>query len=395
MISSTTYSADLAILIKRYQKTRNHTVELMAPLNVEDYVAQPVVDVSPPKWHLGHTTWFFETMILKEFLSGYQVFNDRYAFYFNSYYEALGERISRDSRGALTRPPVKEIMDYRQYVDEHMEKFIQQQPDGEALKLIELGLQHEQQHQELFLTDFKFILGVQAFSPVYNPSFSEGKPEDETGWLKLEEGLYQVGFDGNGFCFDNELGNHAQHLEAFEIRQNLVTNSEWLEFVKNGGYKDFSLWHAEGWDWLKTEQIQAPLYWRKVENKWNRFTLSGLTPLELDHPVAHLSFYEAAAFCEWKDWRLPTEGEWEAAASKLSWGQRWEWTNSAYLPHPRYKKWQGAAAEYNGKFMINQMVLKGASIATSVGHSRKSYRNFFHPHLRWQFTGLRPVKNLG
>ena len=380
--------------VQRYLEIRRYTLQLMAPLQAEDYVAQPVVDVSPPKWNLGHTTWFFEAMVLSRFVDTYQEYNDKFSYYFNSYYEGLGNRLERESRGVLTRPPLEEVLRYRSYVDEHIERLLSEEPQSEALWLIELGLQHEQQHQELFLTDFKYILGVQAFSPVFKPDFTEGSAEKDTGWLKIEEGLYDIGYDGNGFCYDNEQGHHKQYLENYAIRKNLVTNAEWLEFMEDDAYGNFRLWHAEGWDWVKSEKVEAPLYWQKTSDGWQHFTLAGLKPLKLDHPVAHISLYEAAAFCAWKGWRLPSEAEWESAADKFNWGQRWEWTNSAYLPYPRYQPWQGAAAEYNGKFMINQMVLRGASIATSPEHSRKTYRNFFHPHLRWQFTGLRPAKSL-
>ncbi len=391
---SSKLSKQITALAQRYRKIRQHTVKLMEPLNDEDFVAQPVIDVSPPKWHLGHTTWFFEAMVLQKFAPSYPIFDEHYAYYFNSYYESLGERLERNSRGALTRPPVTEIKAYRKHVDEHMSAFLSDCTNAEALALVELGLNHEQQHQELFLTDFKYILGVQAFSPVYDSEFKEGTREEANGWVSIPEGLYEVGYKGDGFCFDNELGRHHQFLEAYEIRKHLVTNGEWLEFMEDGGYQNFSLWHAEGWDWLKAEKVNAPFYWRQSENGWQRFSLSGLQDLDLSLPVAHISYYEAAAFCTWKGWHLPTEGQWETAADALSWGQRWEWTNSAYLPYPRFKTWAGPAAEYNGKFMVNQMVLRGASVATPPGHSRKSYRNFFHPHLRWQFTGLRPVRSV-
>ena len=380
--------------LDRYKEIRSYTEHLMKPLSVEDHLSQPIVDVSPPKWHLGHTTWFFETFILKKFKLEYHEFDADFKFLFNSYYETVGERLLRDKRGTMTRPPLERIYEYRKYVDLEITQYLSDNPDGEALELLELGLNHEQQHQELFLTDFKSILGTQPFHPVYDKSFSEGVIERAKSWLKVKEGLYSVGYDDKGFCFDNELNSHKVYLGNFEISSRLVTNGEWLEFMRAGGYSDFKYWHSEGWDWVKRENIKAPLYWTVANDIWHRFSLAGLKEVNPEEPVAHISYYEAYAFAEWAGMRLPTEFEWEAAADKFNWGQRWEWTESAYLPYPGFSKAEGAVGEYNGKFMINQMVLRGASVATSPNHSRKTYRNFFHPQLRWQFTGLRLARNV-
>ncbi len=366
----------------------------MEPLSTEDHLSQPIVDVSPPKWHLGHTTWFFETFILKNFKPGYRLFDERFGFLFNSYYESVGKRLLRDMRGTMTRPSLEEVWRYRQYVDEAMHELLKGPIPEEALELLELGLQHEQQHQELFLTDFKYILSVQPFHPVYKSDFKESTgniPQEET-YLEIPAGNYHIGYHGEGFCFDNELGRHQVYVHEFEISANLVSNAQWLAFMDAGGYSDHTYWHSEGWAWVNEESIKAPLYWERVGDTWHRFSLAGLEKIKPEEPVAHISYYEAYAFAEWRKQRLPTEAEWEVASERFDWGQRWEWTGSAYLPYPGFSKAAGAVGEYNGKFMVNQMVLRGASIATPEEHSRTTYRNFFHPHLRWQFTGLRLVK---
>ncbi|HEY8562065.1 MAG TPA: ergothioneine biosynthesis protein EgtB [Pyrinomonadaceae bacterium] len=380
-----------------YKEVRAATEKLCEPLNTEDYIPQPIVDVSPPKWNIAHTTWFFEEMILKRFAAGYKVFNPDFGFLFNSYYNTLGARTKRDRRGDLSRPTVAEVFEYRKHVDAEMNVFLRRDSSGDLKDLILLGLNHEQQHQELFLTDLKFILSRNPLYPVYREGFAleekEEKSETErSGFIEINEGVYEIGFAGDGFCFDNELGRHKVYLPDCAIGSHAVTNAEYLEFIDDGGYRNFNLWHSEGWDWVNQNEINAPLYWVRQNGEWFNFTLSGLRKLNPKAPVCHVSFYEAAAYAEWRGARLPTEFEWEAAAGKFGWGLRWEWTNSAYLPYPHYRKAAGAVGEYNGKFMINQMVLRGGSVATPEGHSRPSYRNFFHPHLRWQFTGIRLAK---
>jgi len=374
-----------------YKKVRLRTEQICSPLQTEDYVVQPVVDVSPPKWHIGHVTWFFETFILKPYFMGYQEFNPNYNYVFNSYYETVGNRVIRTDRGNLSRPTVADIYRYRAYVDEAMAKFLCQEPSAEVKELLILGFNHEEQHQELLLTDIKYILGHNPLFPAYDDSYVSPKisTAESAGFIKMDEGVYEIGYNGEGFCFDNELNRHKVYLNAYEISPNLVTNAEYLDFIGSGGYHDFRHWHAEGWDWVNTHKVEAPLYWHLIDGEWHNYTYHGLQPLSLMGPVCHISYFEAYAYASWKGLRLPTEFEWEAAATKFSWGKSWEWTESAYLPYPGFAKAPGAIGEYNGKFMVNQKVLRGASEATSPGHSRITYRNFFQTHLRWQFTGIR------
>jgi ergothioneine biosynthesis protein EgtB len=381
-------------LAKFYDEVRAKTEELCAPLEIEDYIPQPSVDASPPKWNIAHTTWFFEEMILKKLVPDYTIFNQDFGFLFNSYYNSIGTRTARDNRGDLSRPTVKEVFEYRKYVDEKMREFLRQDLLNDAIELVILGLNHEQQHQELFLTDLKYTFSVNPLFPVYREDFALVEKGDITSneSVEIEGGIYEIGFASDGFHFDNELGRHKVYLHDFAIQKNLVTNGDFLEFIEDGGYENFRFWHAEGWDWVNQNEIKNPLYWQKTDGEWMNFTLGGLRKLKRHAPVCHVSFYEAAAFAEWKGMRLPTEFEWEAASDKFDWGLRWEWTNSAYLPYPNFTKPAGAVGEYNGKFMINQMVLRGASVVTPPGHSRKTYRNFFHPHLRWQFAGIRLTK---
>jgi ergothioneine biosynthesis protein EgtB len=378
-------------LVKRFQNIRRHSKDLCAPLEIEDYVVQPVVDVSPPKWHLGHTTWFFETFILQPHDPSYEVFDPQYNFVFNSYYETIGARVIRTDRGNLSRPSVSDVYRYREYVDNKMAAFLESEYMNEAVEpLLELGLNHEQQHQELLMTDIKYIFGHNPLFPVYkNDGITPKKINGNRKMLAFSESVYEVGFSGTGFCFDNELGRHKVYLNNFEISDHLVTNGEYLEFIEAGGYRDFRHWHADGWGWVKEKNKTAPLYWHYIDGKWMMYTLSGLQEIDPDQELCHISFYEASAYASWKGMRLPTEQEWEIASHNFNWGTRWEWTNSAYLPYPGFKKEAGAVGEYNGKFMINQMVLRGASEATPEGHSRNTYRNFFQPDLQWQFSGIR------
>jgi ergothioneine biosynthesis protein EgtB len=382
-------------LSEKYKTIRAYTEEICKPLQTEDYVVQPVVDVSPPKWHIGHVTWFFETFILKPYLENYKEFDSKYNFVFNSYYETVGARVIRTDRGNLSRPTVSDIYEYRKYVDDAMNEFLQHSLSKEIEEIVVIGFNHEQQHQELLMTDIKYILGNNPLFPSYkNPHGSKAtnnKNSDsaQNNFIKIEKGIYQIGFEGEGFCFDNELQRHNVFLNDFGIAKNLVTNGEYLEFINSGAYKNFNYWHADGWEWVKVNQITAPLYWYFIDGKWYDYTLEGLQILDLNEPVCHVSYYEAAAYASWKQMRLPTEFEWEIAAQKFDWGRRWEWTESAYLPYPGFSKAPGAIGEYNGKFMVNQMVLRGASDVTSPGHSRITYRNFFQPNLRWQYTGIR------
>lgn len=380
-------------LSKHFLATRKHTQAICQPLTIEDHVVQVAIFASPAKWHLAHTTWFFETFILKVYATQYKEFHKDFNFLFNSYYNNAGDRVFRADRGNMTRPGVEEIYNYRNYVDKAMLELIANNSNESLKELITLGIHHEQQHQELLLTDIKYMLGHNPLFPVYHQSaLLKNEENEESGFHFQKEGVYKIGFQGTGFSYDNELGVHKVYLHDFEINKALVTNEEYCQFIADGGYTNFNLWLDEGWSWVQANNINAPLYWHKIKGEWHHYTLAGLQKIEPKSIVKHISFYEAAALAEWKGMRLPTEFEWEVAAENLNWGKRWEWTNSAYLPYPNFNKAEGAIGEYNGKFMINQMVLRGASTATSPNHSRKTYRNFFHPDARWQFTGIRLVK---
>lgn len=376
---------------ERYRAVRERTVSLCAPLRVEDHVVQPVVDVSPPKWHLGHTTWFFEQFILGTD-PAYTVFSADMAYMFNSYYETVGKRVLRADRGNMTRPSLEEVHAYRRHVDAAMEELLSAGAlPSERSHILELGLNHEEQHQELLLTDLKYILGHNPLFPAYGAYTESTREPEQATFVPIQGGIHSIGHQGEGFSFDNEHGRHKVHLEDFAISDRLVTNGEYMAFMDPGGYSDFNHWHSEGWQWVQDHHVEAPMYWHRVDGVWHHYTLQGLVPVDPALPLAHISFFEAFAFAEWSGMRLPTEAEWEVANERFHWGQRWEWTHSAYLPYPGYARAPGALGEYNGKFMVNQMVLRGASVATAPGHSRTTYRNFFHPHLRWQYTGIRLV----
>lgn len=404
-------------ILEQYLRVRNQSEKICDPLEVEDFVAQPVIDVSPPRWHLAHTTWFFEQFILSSFLKGYKPFHPDFHFLFNSYYVQAGERWQRAERGYLTRPTVKEIFDYRAHVDEHMNNLLSKDSNPEVEKLVELGLQHEQQHQELLLYDIKYILGHNPLFPVYTNRKESDPLELRKEWLHIEAGNHQVGYAGDGFHFDNEKGVHTVFLHDFEIENLAVTKGEFMEFIEDGGYENIPLWLDEGAKWLAENEIKAPMYWLREDGDWKEYTLNGLQPIEPNDPLVHVSFYESDAFARWRGVRLPTEQEWEIAAQRYAspetgnyvessyyrtiqqqgndfFGNVWEWTASAYRPYPFYKAPDGALGEYNGKFMINQMVLRGGSFGTPKDHIRPTYRNFFHPHLRWHFAGFRLAKDI-
>jgi ergothioneine biosynthesis protein EgtB len=388
--------ADKASILARFSSVRQHTRALCAPLRTEDYVVQPCDDVSPPRWHIGHTTWFLEQFLLGRFERGYQPYHPQYAYLFNSYYNLVGARTERPRRGLLTRPTVDELWAYREEIDTRMRRLIEACDDPALPPLLELALQHEQQHQELLLTDIKYILFQEPLFPAYSEHGSTPSLPQREGWTKFEGGLVDIGHDGNGFAFDNEGPRHKQLVRPVSIANGLVTNADYLKFMADGGYSRPELWLSDGWDVARQRGWSAPFYWVQRDDGWHAFTLRGLRPLAPHEPVCHVSYYEAEAFARWAGKRLPTEFEWEHAASRLrGTGQLWEWTGSAYLPYPGYRAPEGAIGEYNGKFMVNQMVLRGGSGATPPGHTRPTYRNFYHPDKRWQFTGIRLADDFG
>ncbi len=426
----------------RYLQVRAWSEALCRPLAIEDYIVQSMPDVSPPKWHLAHVTWFFETFLLVPFLPGYQCFHPRFGYLFNSYYEAVGDRHPRPQRGLLSRPTVEEVYGYRAYVDEAMKALLKQRgEEPQIAALLELGLHHEQQHQELLVTDIKHILAINPLRPAYRQDLRENRVDSALP-LRFEAfagGLVDIGWAGSGstfdkfafdnFAFDNEGPRHRTYVQDFAIANRPVTNGEYLEFIEAGGYQQPQHWLSEGWHTLLREGWEAPLYWEKIEGQWQVMTLGGMRPLNLQEPVCHVSLFEADAYASWAGKRLPTEVEWEVAAQtgaianplagtlagnmtgnfaesqtfhpqaqpltesvfglQQFFGDVWEWTQSAYLPYPGFKPAPGAIGEYNGKFMCNQRVLRGGSCATPRNHIRVTYRNFFPPASRWQFMGIR------
>lgn len=400
---------------RRYGQIRADSVRIVAPLTAEDCVAQSMPDASPAKWHLAHTTWFFEQFVLRPHLPRYRVFDAHFEYLFNSYYDSVGPRHPRPERGLLTRPHLAEVLDYRAHVDEHMLHVL-----AEALAptaVIELGLNHEQQHQELMLTDVKHLFSRNALEPAYRRDLPSptirSKRVAASGWLHFDGCLREIGAgDDSGFCFDNETPRHRVWLDAYQLTHRPVTNDEFLQFIRDGGYDEPRLWLSDGWASAQRENWRRPLYWS--EGLDSEFTLGGRRALDPASPVCHVSYYEADAYARWAGARLPTEAEWEVAATKRRvegnlldadvlhptpasdgegpvdlFGNVWEWTSSPYAPYPGFRASEGALGEYNGKFMCNQLVLRGGSCATPAGHVRASYRNFFYPHTRWQFAGLR------
>jgi ergothioneine biosynthesis protein EgtB len=383
---------------RHYDSVRKRSLMLAEPLSDEDCGAQSMPDASPVKWHLAHTTWFFETFILERMEAQFQPFHPAFRVLFNSYYNGIGERHPRAQRGLLTRPSMQEVRAYRSNVDQRIGRLLAEHADNEELaELIELGLQHEQQHQELILTDVKHMLAQSALYPAYTPSpLQPAEPQAAAGWVEFAGGLAEIGHDGDTFCFDNELPRHRQYLQPFALAARLVTNGEYLEFIESGGYRDPALWLSEGWDQVCALALKHPLYWRRDDaGAWQEFTLHGMRAIDLAQPAVHLSLFEANAYAHWRGARLPTEAEWEVAARaddgalRQMFGHAWQWTSSSYAPYPGYATAPGALGEYNGKFMLNQYVLRGSSVATPPGHSRASYRNFFPAGARWQFTGIR------
>ena len=380
--------------LQSFRTVRSLTEALAAPLSAEDQTVQSMPDASPTKWHLAHTTWFFETFVLRPHARGYRAFDPAYEYLFNSYYEAVGPRYPRPQRGLITRPGVEEVLAYRHHVTTAMLEFLMDV--HAAHDLVQLGLHHEQQHQELILMDIKHALSLNPLRPAYRAARGGAvQALQATGWREFEGGLVETGHDGRGFAFDNEGPRHRSWLDAFALAMRPVNCGEYLEFIEGGGYSRPEFWLSAGWDCVNQRGWQAPLYWENKDGAWHVFTLSGLEPVDPLRPVCHVSAFEAAAFAKWSGKRLPREAEWEIAAGAVEGtGEVWEWTASPYVAYPGYREAAGAIGEYNGKFMASQMVLRGGCAATPPGHVRPTYRNFFPPDARWMFGGFRLAEDL-
>ena len=391
-----------ADLSRRYETIRARTEALAAPLTAEDQCVQSMPDASPVKWHRAHVTWFFEQFLLVPHDPSYAIFDERFPFLFNSYYVAAGPRHARPQRGLITRPSCEDVAGYRAHVDKAVERLITSVPAADAprvFEILEIGLHHEQQHQELLITDILHAFAQNPTDPAYDPYWQLPRAASgpRGGYADVPSGIHAVGHAGDGFCFDNETPRHDELIAEVRIARHLVTNAEWLEFIEANGYATPSLWLSDGWAVVQAEGWEAPGYWRQKDGakdgNWHSTTLAGLKPVDPSAPVLHISYYEADAFARFAGKHLPSEFEWEVAARENviadAYGIAWQWTRSAYLPYPGYRAAEGALGEYNGKFMVNQMVLRGSSLATPAGHARPGYRNFFYPPARWQFTGLR------
>jgi ergothioneine biosynthesis protein EgtB len=410
MLNNTSYQIPSADgLLEQFYSSRKYSVDLIANLSAEDCQAQSMEDASPAKWHLAHVTWFYEVMVLRAFEKNFSFWNPEFAVLFNSYYNGVGDKHPRSKRGLLTRPSLQQVLEWRKNIEDRVQTLLKENCSEELLWLIQLGINHEQQHQELLLTDIHHLFSNNSLWPIYTPKNNEfSSVEKPFEWIEGASGLVQVGHKGNSFHFDNEGPQHSALNQIHSIGSRLVSNLEWLQFIEAGGYDNFQWWLDAGWAWLKAEKITAPLYWNKdSQNQMLRFSLNGNTPLNPHAPVSNISYFEADAFARWASQnlagfagaRLPTEFEWEVFAQSHFesiddlFGKAWQWTSSNYTPYPGYQPWGGIAGEYNGKFMVNQMVLKGSSTYTPAGHSRITYRNFFPTHARWQMTGLRLAKD--